>query len=69
IIVVLTPQSMSEMKKTASALSAFKDFTGKKIIALFLGGKLVRESNHILEESNIPYFNTLEEAREALIFN
>ncbi len=68
VLVILTAQSMSEIKKTAEIISTFKDFTKKDVVALFLGGSIVKGANNIFEEHNIPYFNTLEEAREALTF-
>jgi len=68
ILVILTPQSMSEIRKTAEAIVTFKDFTRKNIVALFLGAEAVGEARHIFEEGNVDYFNTLEEAREALSF-
>src|SRR3989338_1214340 len=66
IIVLLTPQSMTEIMKTAEVIANFKRLTGKEIVALFLGGKSVSKANKILKEENIPYFNTLEEARISL---
>ena len=66
IAVVFTAQSMSETVKTAEAIAEFKKQSGKHIVALFLGGKSMKEANKILQDSNVPYFNTLEEARSSL---
>jgi acetate---CoA ligase (ADP-forming) subunit alpha len=68
VVVVLTPQSMSEIKKTAEVIDEFKEVTGKTIVALFLGGKSMKEANNIFEKAGIPYFNTLEEARTGLVY-
>ncbi len=68
ILVLLTPQSMTEIKKTAEAITTFRDFTKKSVVALFLGKEAVGEATPIFEEAGIPYFNTLEEAREVLSF-
>jgi len=69
IIVILTPQSMSEVKKTAEVIVEFKRQAKKEVIALFLGGKSMIEANKIFEEAEVPYFNTLEEARDNISFN
>jgi len=68
IIAILTPQSMSEIKKTAEVIQGFKELARKSIIALFLGdkNKTMKEANMIFESSGVPYFNTLEEARRDL---
>jgi acetyltransferase len=68
IIVVLTPQSMSEVKKTAEVIVNFKNQTGRSVVPLFLGGKSMSEANKIFQEAKIDYFNTLKEAKEGLIF-
>jgi acyl-CoA synthetase (NDP forming) len=68
IVAILTPQSMTEIKKTAQVLAGFKQQAKKQVIALFLGGKSMKEANKIFEEAGLPYFNTLEEARENLVF-
>jgi acyl-CoA synthetase (NDP forming) len=68
IIVILTPQSMSEVRKTAEAIGEFKRQFKKSVVALFLGGKFVKEADKIFEQYDVPYFNTLDEARESLVF-
>lgn len=54
IIIILTPQTMSEPEKTAEIISSsiFKE----KIIALFLGEKSVQKAVKILKENKIPVF-------------
>jgi len=66
VIVILTPQKMSEIEKTANAVIEFSKQTKKKIIACFLGGKSVLSAKEILEKNNVVCFNTLEEARQSL---
>lgn len=68
VLVVLTPQTMSEIKKTAEVIEEFKEVTSKTVIALFLGGKNMKEANDLFEKNNIPYFNTLEEMRARLVY-
>lgn len=68
IIVILTPQSMTEIKKTADVIVNFKTQTGRTIVPLFLGGKVMAVANKIFKEAGIPYFNTLSDARTSLVF-
>ena len=68
ILLILTPQSMSEIKKTAQVIVNFKQQTGKVLVPLFLGGKSMKEANEIFDKEGIVYFNTLEEARNSFIF-
>jgi acyl-CoA synthetase (NDP forming) len=68
IIVILTPQSMSQIKESAGVISNFKKENENDVVALFLGSKTIKEADEIFKAHEIPYFNTLEEARERLIF-
>ena len=67
IIVILTPQSMSEIEKTAQVISDFKKQTKKELIAIFFGGESMKPANKIFENNKLHFFNTLEEARDAVI--
>jgi len=67
IVVILTPQSMSEIEETARVIAEFKQQTKKQLVAVFLGKNSMNEANNIFEQNKISYFNTLEEARNALI--
>ncbi len=68
LIIILTPQSMTQIKETAEEIVNFQKSTKKKIIALFLGGNKMDESNLIFKKTGIPYFNTLEDAKYSLEF-
>lgn len=68
LIVILTPQSMSEIKETAQEIANFQSSIGKKVIALFLGGDKIKESEAIFKKLGMPHFNTLEDARDSLEF-
>ena len=59
IIVILTPQKMSEVENTAYVISEFKNETGKNIISLFLGKKSMKKANEIFESNNVQYSNNL----------
>lgn len=61
IYVIVSSQSMTELKETAKVIADFKNNSKKNVIALFLGGKSMQESNRIFSENNIPYFNILED--------
>ena len=67
-IVILTPQSMSEIKKTAEVIEGFGRVSGKTIVPLFLGGKSMKDANTFFEDNKITFFNTMEEARARLVW-
>jgi acetyltransferase len=55
VVVILTPQSMSEPEKTAEIIANSK--IKNKIIACFLGEKSISGANKILKKNKIPVFN------------
>lgn len=55
ILVILTPQSMTEATKTAQEIVRSKH--KNKIIAIFLGDKSIREAKRILELNKVPFFS------------
>lgn len=66
IIVVLTPQSMTEFSKTAQAIVAAKTKSKKPIVASFIGGHLVNLGIKILRSHGVSTFNFPEQAAKAL---
>jgi acetyltransferase len=66
LIVVLTPQSMTEFELTAQTIIKAKNKTRKPIVASFIGGKLVENSMRILRAGGVSTFNFPEEAAKAL---
>ncbi|MFA6547586.1 MAG: acetate--CoA ligase family protein [Candidatus Magasanikbacteria bacterium] len=66
IIVVLTPQSMTEFDLTAQAIINAKKKSKKPIVASFIGGKLVEKSIKMLRANGVSTFNFPEEAAKAL---
>lgn len=56
ILVLLTPQTATEVRKTAEVLAKFNKYP-KAIIASFLGDKAVFEAIDIFNEYKIPHFN------------
>ncbi len=61
-IVILTPQSSTEIQKTAESIMSHVQQTHKPILAAFLGGTLVAEATQTLTEHNIPCYTYPEQA-------
>jgi acetyltransferase len=57
LIVIFTPQKMSEPEKTAEAIVKFSKT--KKVIAFFLGEKSIKKAKEILERNNVPVFTKI----------
>jgi acetyltransferase len=63
VLVLLTPQAMTEATKTAEALvKILKHKKQKPVLACFLGGKTVAEGVDVLRKNDIPYFDSPETA-------
>jgi len=62
IIVLMTPQSMTEPVITAKSIIDISKKTDKTIIAVYMGQEQLQEGLHILEENNIPHTHFPEEA-------
>ncbi len=56
LLVILTPQAMSDPTQTAEALRALGSFETKPLIASWMGGPDVAAGESILNRSNIPTF-------------
>ena len=56
MLVVLTPQSMTDPTKTAEQLVPYAQSLGKPILASWMGGEDVEEGIRILNRANIPTF-------------
>ncbi len=65
VIVILTPQNMSQIKETAQEIISFSK-ERKKVVALFLGGQSVLEARKMLELNKVRCFNIIEEADMSL---
>jgi len=57
ILVVLSPQDMTEPEKTAAALTPYQKIPGKPILASFMGGKAIDAGAAMLKKSGIPCFD------------
>jgi acetyltransferase len=56
LLVILTPQAMTDCTGTAEKLKAFGHIEGKPVLASWMGGKDVAEGEHILNAAGIPTF-------------
>ncbi len=65
ILVILTPQAMTDMEKTADAVIATAQTTDKPIITSFMGEKRVRSAIDKLKDASIPNFSYPELAVKA----
>lgn len=67
VIVLLTPQAMTESKKTAEAIVKIsKEKSDKPILACFMGASKVADGIKILQENKIPQYDSPENAVETI---
>ncbi|MEI7672902.1 MAG: acetate--CoA ligase family protein, partial [Deltaproteobacteria bacterium] len=67
VLVILTPQAMTNPNATAKEISALVASSRKPILAAWLGGKSMHEADDILVESGIPSYKTPEQAIRAFM--
>lgn len=65
ILVVLTPQAMTDARVTAECLKPFAKLDGKPILASWMGGATVLAGEAILNEAGIPTFKYPDRAARA----
>lgn len=68
ILVLLTPQAMSDPTAIAKAIIAHQDTSQKPLLTAWLGESLVSEARHLFSQASIPTFRTPEAAVEAFTF-
>jgi acetyltransferase len=66
VLVILTPQAMTEIRETAVAIAEEAGKAEKTVFAVFMGGEEVGEAERILREAGIPNFRFPEEAVRTL---
>ncbi len=66
LLVILTPQVMTEVAKTAEIIGGLSKKYGKPIFCSFMGGSLVAEGEKILNANKIPAFRFPERAIAAI---
>ncbi len=62
VLVILTPQAMTNPTATAKEISKLSGDTKKPILAAWLGGERMREGMQILSDAGIPVYQTPEQA-------
>ena len=68
VLVILTPQAMTECSETARRLGAFGELKDKPILASWMGGKATAEGVSILNEIDVPTFEYPDTAARAFSF-
>ena len=68
VLVILTPQAMTEPTATAEQLKRFAKFNGKPILASWMGGDQVRVGEEILNNAGIPTFPYPDTAMRAFAY-
>lgn len=66
ILVIVTPQTMTEARATAEAIVSAKQLSGKPIVAVFAGEHLLKGGIDFLKKSGVSVFSYPEEAVQAL---
>ena len=67
VLMILTPQAMTDPTATAKAIAGLSAKTSKLIMAAWLGGPSMREGIDILSEAEIAAYNTPEQAIKAFM--
>jgi len=67
VLVILTPQSMTNPTSTAKSISALAETTKKPVIAAWLGGERMREGMKIMSENGIAAYQTPEQGVRAFM--
>ena len=66
VLVILTPQTMTEPGPIAEVVAAARQTTKKPIVASWIGGPAVQAGRSILRNANVPVYDFPEEAVHAL---
>ncbi len=67
LLVLLTPQAMTDPTETARRIAPFAHTEGKPILASWMGGGAVRPGREILSAAGIPTFDSPEAATRAFL--
>ena len=67
VLVILTPQAMTDPTATARAVSQVAAKARKPVLAAWMGGRVVSEGIQLLSEAGIPTYNTPEQAVRAFM--
>lgn len=64
MLVILTPQAMTDPTRTAEALVPYAHIPGKPVLASWMGGKEIAEGARVLAQAGIPTFEYPDTAAE-----
>jgi len=67
VVVILTPQAMTDPTATAKAIGEVATHAHKPVLAAWMGGRVVREGTQLLNEMGIPSYSTPEKAVRAFM--
>lgn len=68
VLVILTPQAMTDPSKVAEAIARLNRQTDKTLFASWMGGYDVFEGRRILERGNVPVFRQPEDAVKSFMY-
>lgn len=68
VMVMLTPQAMTDPTGAARAVADVASHSGKPVLAVWMGGKSVREGVQILNASGLPTYNTPDHAVRSFMY-
>ena len=67
VLVILTPQAMTDPTSTAQAVGKAANHAHKPVLAAWMGGRVVAEGIQLLNTAGIPTYNTPEKAVRAFM--
>ncbi len=67
VLIILTPQAMTNPTATARAISKLAETTPKPVLAAWLGGQAMREGISIFTDAGVPVYRTPEQAIRAFM--
>ncbi len=66
VIIILTPQAMTEVEKTAKAVIEFSKTVKKPVIPCFLGGKKIKDALRLFSKAGVFAFDEINEVADSL---
>ncbi|MGI5897578.1 MAG: acetate--CoA ligase family protein [Candidatus Dojkabacteria bacterium] len=66
VVVILTPQLVTDIEGTAEVITNICKQTSKPVFTCFLGGKNIKSGVRILENAKVPNFNDIQECMHLL---
>jgi len=67
VLVILTPQAMTDPTATAAAVGQAASRAHKPVLAAWMGGQMVGEGTQLLTQAGVPTYNTPEKAVRAFM--